>query len=37
MPAWAWLDMAVASLLVLFTTGIPIWLVLNRPDERPVA
>ena len=33
MPIWFWLNIPACTLFFLATAGIPLWLVLTRPDE----
>lgn len=34
MPIWFWLNIPACTLIVLATAGIPLWMVLTRPDEE---
>lgn len=33
MTVWLWLNLALASLFVLAMVGVPLWLVISRPDS----
>jgi hypothetical protein len=35
MPIWFWLNVPACTLIFLATAGIPLWLVLTHPDQRP--
>jgi hypothetical protein len=32
---WFWLNIPLGMVIVLAVSGIPLWLVLKHPDERP--
>jgi len=32
---WFWLNVPLMAMFFLATTGIPLWLVLRRPETRP--
>ncbi len=34
MPLWFWLNIPAALMVISATAGIPLWLVLRRPDEK---
>jgi hypothetical protein len=36
MPIWFWLNIPACMLFFLATAGIPLWLVLTRPDAEHV-
>ena len=33
--SWVWLNIPLSALVFLAIAGIPMWLVLKHPDERP--
>lgn len=33
--SWVWLNIPLGIVIVLAVSGIPLWLVLKHPDERP--
>jgi len=33
-PLWFWLNIPAAVAVISATAGIPLWLVLRRPDEK---
>jgi len=33
--SWMWLNLPLGALIFLAVAGIPLWLVLKRPDHRP--
>jgi hypothetical protein len=35
MSAWLWVNFSLAALFVLAIVGVPLWLVLRRPDTAP--
>ena len=35
MPSWFWLNVPLMAVFFLATAGIPLWLVLKRPDRAP--
>jgi hypothetical protein len=36
MPLWFWLNIPACALIFLAVAGIPLWMVLTRPDEEPI-
>ena len=36
MPVWFWLNVPACTLFFLATSGIPLWLVLRRPDDEHI-
>src|SRR5260370_38232959 len=36
MSMWLWVNLSLGALFVLAIVGIPLWMVLNRPDRLPV-
>jgi hypothetical protein len=36
MPLWFWLNVPACILFFLAFTGVPMWLVLTRPDKAPI-
>lgn len=37
MSLWLWLNLAIGALFVLAIVGVPLWLVVARPDTLPSA
>ena len=35
MPTWLWLNILWGALFVLAIVGVPLWLVITRPDAGP--
>ena len=35
MSAWLWVNLSLGALFVLAIVGIPLWLVMTRPDTAP--
>jgi hypothetical protein len=35
MPAWMWLNVVLGALFVLAIVGVPLWMVIARPDTGP--
>jgi hypothetical protein len=35
MPTWFWLNIPAAVVAFSATAGIPLWMVLRRPDQKP--
>ncbi len=35
MASWIWLNVPLMAVFFLATAGIPLWLVLKRPDRAP--
>ncbi len=33
--SWVWLNLPVGGLIFLAIVGIPLWMVIKRPDNRP--
>ena len=33
--SWMWLNLPLGALIFLAVAGIPLWMVLKRPDHRP--
>ena len=35
MPTWMWLNICFGALFILAVVGVPLWMVLARPDTGP--
>jgi hypothetical protein len=35
MPTWFWLNVPLCALFFVALIGIPLWMVVRRPDQRP--
>ena len=37
MAMWLWINLSLGALFVLAIVGVPLWLVITRPDTLPTA
>lgn len=37
MAMWLWINLGLGALFVMAIVGVPLWLVITRPDTAPIA